>query len=73
VKRGSWLIASDSDPKRSPALYLLCMSRALSPADPLYLVEKLRGMNLYTGVNGITQDLDVKHDLNHEYFSLNYV
>jgi hypothetical protein len=39
----------------------------------LYLVEKLHGMNLYTGVNGITQDLDVKHDLNREYFSLNYV
>lgn len=52
------------------------MFRELSSADPLYqFVEKLRGMNLYTmnlytGVDGITQDLDVKHNLKREYFTL---
>ena len=62
-----WSIASDGDPKRHPALYLLCMFRELTPADPLYqFVGKLRGMNLYTGVDGITQDLDIKHDLKRE-------
>jgi hypothetical protein len=45
------------------------MFRELTPADPLYqFVGKLRGMNLYTGIDGITQDLDVKHDLKREYF-----
>jgi len=59
-----WSIASDGDPKRRPTLYLLCMFQELTPADPLYqFVGKLRGMNLYTGIDGITQDLDIKHDL----------
>ena len=76
MKRGSWLIASDGDAKRRPALYLLCMFRELSSADPLYqFVEKLRGMNLYmmnlySGIDGITQDLDIKHNLKCEYFTL---
>lgn len=45
------------------------MFHELTPADPLYeFVGKLRGMNLYTGADGITQDLDIKHDLKREYF-----
>jgi hypothetical protein len=59
-----WSIASDGDPKRRPALYLHCMIQELTPADPLHqYVGNLRGMNLWTGLDGMTQDLDVKHDL----------
>ncbi|KAF8074685.1 hypothetical protein FPV67DRAFT_1619269 [Lyophyllum atratum] len=57
-----WSIASDGDPKRRPALYLHCMTRELRPTDPLFQhLENLPGMNVWTGPNGETQDLDYKH------------
>ncbi|KAF8240355.1 hypothetical protein L208DRAFT_1374387 [Tricholoma matsutake] len=66
-----WLIASDSNPKWHPALYLHCMIQELTPADPLHqYVGKLCGMNLYTGLDGMTQDLDVKHDLKSKHIDL---
>jgi hypothetical protein len=66
-----WSIASDGDPKRRPALYLHCMIQELTPADPLYqYVGKLRGMNLWTGLDRMTQDLDVKHDLKRKRIDL---
>ena len=62
-----WSIASGGDPKRRPTLYLHCMVRELTPADDLYqYVGKLQGMNLYTGIDGMMQDLDIKHDLKHK-------
>ncbi|KAF8055318.1 hypothetical protein FPV67DRAFT_1789064 [Lyophyllum atratum] len=59
-----WSIASDGDPKRRPALYLHCMYRELTPADPLFEhLGNLPGLNLWTGSGGETQDLDYKHDM----------
>ena len=56
--------ASDGDPKRRPALYLHCMVRELTPADPLFQhLGNLPGLNLWTGSAGETQDLDYKHDM----------
>jgi hypothetical protein len=58
-----WSIASDGDPKRRPALYVHCMTRELTPGDPLFHhLGNLPGMNLWTGSGGETQDLDYKHD-----------
>jgi hypothetical protein len=58
-----WSIASDGDPKRRPALYIHCMTRELTPQDDLHkYVGHLPGLNLCTGTNGETQDLDYKHD-----------
>jgi len=69
-----WSIASDGDPKWHPALYLHCMVCELTPTDPLYQhVGKLQGMNLYTGIDGMMQDLDIKHDLKHKYIILSQV
>ncbi|KAF8150236.1 hypothetical protein B0H34DRAFT_811419 [Crassisporium funariophilum] len=57
-------IASDGDPKRCPALYLHCMVRELTPADPVFKhLGNLPGLNLWTGSGGKTQDLDYKHDM----------
>ena len=62
-----WSIASDGDPKHRPALYLHCVVRELTPADALYAhLGNLPGLNLYTGPNFETQDLDYKHDFKRE-------
>lgn len=61
-------IVSDGDPKLCPAFYLHCMIQELMPADPSHqYVGKLRRMNLHTGLDGMTQDLIVKHDLKREH------
>lgn len=58
-----WSIASDGDPKRRPALYLLCMARKLVETDALYKhVGRLRGLNLYCGRNFETAAFDWKHN-----------
>ncbi|KAF5313760.1 hypothetical protein D9619_013711 [Psilocybe cf. subviscida] len=58
-----WSIASDGDPKRRPALYLHCMVRQMQPSDALFSrLGHLPGLNLWTGSNGETQDLDYKHN-----------
>lgn len=63
-----WSIASDGDPKRRPALYLHCMVRELKPPDPLFqFLGHLPGLNLWTGSNGETQDLDYKHDFKRKF------
>jgi hypothetical protein len=52
-------------------LYLYCMIQELMPADPLHqYVGKLCGMNLYIGLDGMMEDLDVKHDLKHKHIYL---
>ncbi|KAF6750165.1 hypothetical protein DFP72DRAFT_818060, partial [Ephemerocybe angulata] len=57
-------IASDGDPKRRPALFALCMVREITPHDALFQhVGFLPGINLWTGSNFETQDLDWKHDM----------
>jgi hypothetical protein len=57
-----WSIASDEDPKHCPALYLQCMVRELKPKDPIYpYLSDLKGLNLMTGENFETHDLDYKH------------
>lgn len=62
-----WSIASDGDPKRRPALYLHCMVRLLQPTDALFShLGWLPGLNLWTGSNGETQDLDYKHNFKRE-------
>ncbi|RXW22092.1 hypothetical protein EST38_g3755 [Candolleomyces aberdarensis] len=59
-----WSLASDGDPKRRPALYQHCMVREIQPADSIYQhAGFLIGMNLWTGSNFETQDLDWKHCL----------
>ncbi|KAJ7702667.1 hypothetical protein B0H17DRAFT_1194559 [Mycena rosella] len=55
-------IASDGDGRRRAALYLICMHRQVGRDDPLYeFLSDLAGLNLYTGVDGLTMDFDYKH------------
>lgn len=69
-----WSIASDGDPKRRPALYLHCMVRQLQPSEPSDALFShlggLTGLNLWTGLNGETQDLDYKHNFKREVLKL---
>ncbi|KAJ2933848.1 hypothetical protein H1R20_g3247, partial [Candolleomyces eurysporus] len=65
-----WSIASDGDPKRRPALYLQCMSRELRPEDSLFShLGSLQGMNLMTGPDFETHDLDYKHSFKRKLFN----
>jgi hypothetical protein len=62
-----WSIASDGDPKRCPSLFQHCTQLELKEGDKLFeYVGQLAGCNLWTGPNGETQDLDVKHDMKRE-------
>ncbi|KAJ7720806.1 hypothetical protein B0H16DRAFT_1335823 [Mycena metata] len=55
-------IASDRDPTRKAALYLVCMHRSLGVNDPLYkFLMNLPGLNLFTGNDFVTMDFDYKH------------
>ncbi|KAF7289587.1 hypothetical protein HMN09_01320700 [Mycena chlorophos] len=57
-------IASDGDPKRRIALFMLCMIEEVKPGNPLYeLLRHLFGLNLFTGPSNITMDLDFKHNV----------
>jgi hypothetical protein len=57
-----WSIASDGDPKRRPALFLHCSVHSLTLQHGLWKhLGTLIGLNLFTGPNGETQDLDYKH------------
>ncbi|KAK7013944.1 hypothetical protein R3P38DRAFT_3322453 [Favolaschia claudopus] len=54
--------ASDGDPKRKAALYLLCMHREVKPGDALYPhIAGLRGLNLFTSEDFATMEFDPKH------------
>ncbi|KAK7034124.1 hypothetical protein R3P38DRAFT_3496387 [Favolaschia claudopus] len=54
--------ASDGDPKRKAALYLLCMHRKVKPGDALYPhIAGLRGLNLFTSEDFATMEFDPKH------------
>ncbi|KAJ3841427.1 hypothetical protein F5878DRAFT_669579 [Lentinula raphanica] len=56
-------ISSDGDPKRRPAMHLICMARNLCSDDPLFeFLEPIPGMNLRCGPNMEFMDFDVKHD-----------
>ncbi|KAK7036855.1 hypothetical protein R3P38DRAFT_2488796, partial [Favolaschia claudopus] len=56
--------ASDGDPKRKAALYLLCMHRKVKPA--LYPhIAGLRGLNLFTSEDFATMEFDPKHSWKH--------
>ncbi|KAH6871112.1 hypothetical protein BKA70DRAFT_1242012 [Coprinopsis sp. MPI-PUGE-AT-0042] len=62
-------LSSDGDPKRQPALYLHCMIKQLDPSEPLFKhLTTLNGLNLFTGPNGMVQDLDFKHIFKHKFF-----
>lgn len=67
-------LSSDGDPKRRPALYLHCMIKQLDPAEPLFKhLTTLNGLNLFTGPNGMVQDLDFKHIFKRESWPTVYV
>ncbi|KAK7013561.1 hypothetical protein R3P38DRAFT_3322523 [Favolaschia claudopus] len=54
--------ASDGDPKRKAALYLLCMHREVKPGDALYPhIAGLHGLNLFTSEDFATMEFDPKH------------
>ena len=69
-----WSIASDGDPKRRPALYLLCMARKLVETDALYKhVGRLRVLNLYCGRNFETAAFDWKHNWKSTLYTISIV
>ncbi|KAJ7059300.1 hypothetical protein C8F01DRAFT_1370857 [Mycena amicta] len=57
-------VASDGDPKRRIAFFVLCMHTEVGADNPLHkFVKNLFGLNLFTGKNNLTMDFDFKHEL----------
>ncbi|KAF8173571.1 hypothetical protein K438DRAFT_2051185 [Mycena galopus ATCC 62051] len=57
-------VASDGDPKRRVAIFVMCMHSEILPGNPLYpFVENLPGLNRRVGKDNLTEDFDPKHEL----------
>ncbi|KAF7290639.1 hypothetical protein MIND_01304100 [Mycena indigotica] len=57
-------VASDGDPKRRIAFFVLCMQNEVKEGNPIYeFVKDLYGLNLFTGKNNLTMDFDFKHEV----------
>ncbi|KAH9944798.1 hypothetical protein B0H21DRAFT_892357 [Amylocystis lapponica] len=57
-----WSFATDGDATRRHAGYSMFVRIHLDPSSPLYgILSNIPGLNLFTGVNGITLDFDYKH------------
>ncbi|KAJ7479043.1 hypothetical protein FB451DRAFT_1395654 [Mycena latifolia] len=65
IKHGPVLsVASDGDPKRRPALFMMTMHSEILPDNSLYaFISSLPGLNRRVGRNNLTDDFDYKHDI----------
>lgn len=61
-------VATNGDPTRRLALFMLCMHDEIRPGNPLYeFTKNLPGLNLRVGVGNLTSDFDYKHDFKREF------
>ncbi|KAJ7863815.1 hypothetical protein B0H14DRAFT_2574747 [Mycena olivaceomarginata] len=57
-------IASDGEPKRRAAMFVMCMNTEILPDNPLYpYICDLPGLNRRVGKDNLTEDPDVKHEV----------
>ncbi|KAJ7865520.1 hypothetical protein B0H13DRAFT_2670906 [Mycena leptocephala] len=57
-------VASDGDPKRCLALFMMCMHTEIIEGNPLYpFIRELPGLNRRVGKDNLTMDPDFKHEV----------